>query len=191
MNTNCIWTQTVVTRIKTITLGISLVVMSGCTIQPLDGSAHPSNITPITFTGLTPKPNQRVVLEIFNHHSGAWQNMGTSRSLDRPISDMGIVDRSFGSEWYPVSLSGTFPQLWKAEPDGRFSLSFRLHLIDDNGERLEMPSFKSLPALQQGETLYDYLVANCTENGYGTIYTWNYQTPRDVTITWTPPGDGE
>ena len=194
MNTQHAWTQAALTRITTMTLGICmLTVLSGCTIQPLDGSTHPSNVAPITFTGLTPEPNQRVVLEIFNQRTRTWQTRGTSRSADRPISDMGIVDRSFGSEWYPVSLSGSFPQLWKAEPDGRYSLSFRLHLVDDNGKHLEMPSFKSLPALQPGETLYDYLVANGSENGYGTIYTDHWVLrPSSITVSgWTPSGNGE
>ncbi|MGB0761899.1 MAG: hypothetical protein ACPGPS_20280, partial [Rubripirellula sp.] len=96
----------------------------------------------------------------------------------------------FGSEWYPVSFRGTFPQLWNTEPDGRYSLFFRLYLVDDNGQRFEMPSFKSLPALQQGETLYDYIVANSSENGYGTIYTDHYEFPIG-TITLLPPGDDE
>ena len=191
MNPHNACTQTTLTRFTTITLGIcTLVVLSGCTIQPLDGTTHRSNVTPITFTGLTPEPDQKVVLEIFNRHTGTWQDMGTSRSSIRPISSMGIVDRSFGSEWYPVSFRGTFPQLWNPEPDGRYSLFFRLYLVDDNGQRFEMPSFKSLPALQQGETLYDYIVANSSENGYGTIYTDHYEFPIG-TITLLPPGDDE
>ena len=172
MNTQHAWTQAALTRITTITLGICmLTVLSGCTIQPLDGSTHPSSDEPFTFTGLTPQPGQRVVLEIFDQRTGTWQTKGTSRSSDTPISAMGIVDRSFGSEWYPVSLRGTFPELWRREPDGRYALLFRLYLVDDNGRHWEMPSLKSLPALQPGETLYDYLVANGSENRYGTIYT--------------------
>ncbi|MCP4941959.1 MAG: hypothetical protein GY924_08275 [Planctomycetaceae bacterium] len=194
MNTHHACTQAALTRIATITLGIcTLVVLSGCTIQPLDGSTHRNNLTPITFTGLTPEPDQRVVLEIFNQRTGNWQPMKTSRSADRPISAMGIVDRSFGSEWYPVSLQGTFPHLWQTEPDGRHSLRFRLYLVDDNGKRLEMPSFKSLPALQPGETLYDYLVANGSENGYGTIYTENFASCPDPNSTscWTTDDDDD
>jgi hypothetical protein len=105
MNTHYACTHAALTRIATITLDIcTLVVLGDCTIQPLDGSTRWSNVTPITFTGLTPEPDQRVVLEIFNQRTGTWQPMKTSRSANRPISHMGTVDRSFGSEWYLITF---------------------------------------------------------------------------------------
>ena len=182
MNTQHAWTHSALTRITTIALGIcSLMVLSGCTIHPLDGSSHRSNMTPINFIGLTPEPYQKVVLEIFSPESRSWQSVQIRHSSDTPISTRGIADRSFGSEWYPVSFDGKFPHHWTSEPDGRYSLSYRLYLLDSNGTRLEMPSFKSLPNLQPGETLYDYLVANSSEKGYGTIYTDVHWQPSQLT----------
>ncbi len=164
------------TRHMAVGIGICLLAFfTGCTIKPLDGSSHPSNDTSIEFIGLTPDPMQTVSLEVFNPYNGNWEEEARRSSDPDPLSSYGLGDRSFGLDWYPVSFNLALPDRWHRQPDGRYALSYRMTIIDDNDRKMmQMPAFKSLPEAEQDESLYDYYKKHGSETGFGTIYTDDY-----------------